>query len=315
VNNSCRKRLFFSTSLLPLALLFSCLFYQSAQAATDSIEVLHLPLNEAAAAVRSQLSETGKLAQIPSRRLLIITDDTPHLKKARQLLKQLDVAVPQLLIRIDISELDMRKNRTTHLKQSPLPGGWAQLETVNNTRKSSNTRQFSLRTTSGSPAHIEAGEIRSSRRDIHHYLARYGIIEENSVALSEITAGFDVQATLLAGNKVRLLIRPWFKRAEQNTGLTGGLELLNDAGNTAATAQPPSNTAPLRFNMQPSSITRDKIVYISDAQTQIIAKLGETITLLSANSSAREFANTLTAYHALQQQRDMLIRLHISRIQ
>jgi len=293
---------------------FMLLFCQPAQAATDSIEVLHLPLNEAAAAARSQLSETGKLAQMPSRRLLIITDDIPHLNKARELLKQLDVASPQLLIRMDISERNMQKNRALHVEQSPLPGGWVRLEAENAIRQTSNTRQFSLRTTSGTAGHIEAGEIRSSRRDIHDYLARYGIVEKNSVALLEITAGFDVQATLLADDKVRVRIRPWFKRAEQDTGLTGSLELLNDAGSTAATKQPPSNTAPLRFNMRPNSESQEKIVYVSDAQTQIITKLGETITLASANSSAREFATALTDYHALQQQRDMLIRLHISRL-
>lgn len=297
--------------VLPMFLLFFC---QAAQAATDSIEILHLPLNEAAAVARSQLSETGKLAEIPSRRLLIITDDAAHLNKARKLLKQLDVAVPQLRIRMDISEQTTRKNRSMHVNSSPLPGGWLRIAAATSARKTNKQQQFSLRTTSGRAAHIETGEIRSSRRAIHQYLARYGVVEKNSVALVEITAGFDVQATLLAGDKVRLNIRPWFKRMQQNTGYSGNMELLSDAGNTLATAQPPSNTAPLRFNMQPDSTIQEKIFYVSDAQTEITVKLGETVSLVSASSSASEFAAALTAYHGLQQQRDMLIRLHISQI-
>ncbi|MDQ6987891.1 MAG: hypothetical protein Q9M25_08825 [Mariprofundaceae bacterium] len=300
--------------VLPMFMLVAGLFCQPAQAATDSIEILHLPLNEAASAARSQLSETGKLAEIPSRRLLIITDDASHLNKARKLLKQLDVAVAQLLIRIDISELTTWKNRGVRAKSSPLPGGWLHLDAENSARKTTKQQKFSLRTTSGRAAHIEAGEIRSSRRAIRQYLARYGVVEKNSVALVEITTGFDVQATLLADDKVRLNIRPWFKRMQQNTGYSGNMELLSDAGSTSATAQPPSNTAPLRFNMQADSTIREKIFYVSDAQTEITAKLGEIITLVSASGSANEFATAFTAYHALQQQRDMLIRLHISHI-
>ncbi|MDX8391448.1 MAG: hypothetical protein R8K53_02615 [Mariprofundaceae bacterium] len=317
MNLHCRTYMHALPALLAIFLLsFPC---QPAHAASDSIEIVHLPLNEAADIARSQLSAEGKVAQIPSRRLLIISDDDAHLNQARAWLKKLDVAVPQLLIRVTISEQNRRKNHAARLDQRQLPGGWVRISAATDSQQANRQRQFSLRTTSGSSGHIEAGEIRTSRRAIHSYLARYGIVEQNSVELVEISAGFDVQATLLAdaseNETVRLRIHPWFKRTGKDTGFAGKTEILVDAGSTLTTAQPPSGTAPLRINMQPNSAANQReIIYISDAQTEMTAKLGESLTIATANSSADEFASALTAYHSLQQQRDILIRLHVSRI-
>jgi len=297
-------------------------FLATAHAATDSIEINYLALDEAAAAARSQLSKDGKLAQLASRRLLIITDDETHLKQVRKLLKTLDIAAPQLLVHIEISERDAEQNDAAAVQ---LSGGWMRVQSYKNQShqnvlSSQHQRQFSLRTTSGTASRIEAGEVRSERANVRRYLANHGIIHSvDAIEYVEITAGFDVQATLLAGNKVRVRIHPWFALPADDADFQGKTEILVNLGNTAATARPPANSAPIRLNMQSGtnaeSNNNSQVIYVADAQTELTIEAGKSITLASVQHAAHAFSNALIGASSLHQERDLLIQLQVKRVQ
>jgi len=57
--------------------MLSCLA-SPAEAETATVEVLHLSLQEASDAVKSQLSRQGAVARLPSRQMLVIQDDRTH---------------------------------------------------------------------------------------------------------------------------------------------------------------------------------------------------------------------------------------------
>ncbi|MDQ6966209.1 MAG: hypothetical protein Q9M23_04715, partial [Mariprofundaceae bacterium] len=215
------------TALLTLMLLNA----QQALAETATLEVMHLPLDEAAAAVSTQLSRDARIAQMPSRRLLIISDDAAHIEQAREFLRTLDSAPAQLISRIQLAEHYASRGEKLAVTAN-LPGGWVQLEAGAASRHGSNRRDFMLRTSSHAPGHIEAGEVRAVDTGVRQYLTAHGIISANSVELVNITGGFDVQSTLLAGDKVRVNIHPWLKNDAGDSGMDAKTEMLIDAGST-----------------------------------------------------------------------------------
>jgi len=298
------------SALLPLLMLAGVM---PARADTVTIEVMHLPLDEAAAAAQSQLSAAGRTAQLPSRRLLIISDDAAHIDKARALLRQLDTAPAQLAVHVEMAE-DAENNTGSAAVSASLPGGWVRLNAAAGASHSSKRRDFMLRTSSGRSGHVEAGEIRAVQQDVRQYLTAHGIVSESDVELLDVTGGFDVRATLLAGDQVRLSIRPWLKDAATDSGMDAKTEMLIDAGTTRATGQPPSTNPPLRINMQPKTKLPDGgRIMVAEAATELTVKLGERVVLAASNSAANEFSTALLGVDALNTRRDLVMTVTITR--
>lgn len=274
--------------LLAVLLPALCLHGTPARAETDTIEVMYLPLDEAAAAVQSQLSAEGRIAQLPSQRLLIISDDAAHIEKARQLLRWLDTPPTQLTVRVGISEQSEATAAGVSLSGLTLPGGWVRLKAAAGSRSERNTKQFMLRTTSGADGHIEAGEIRAVGQSVRDYLTAHGIVRESSVALLDVTAGFDVRATLLAGNEVRLNIHPWLMDAAPH------------AGGIPSMGRGHGHDAPRR-------------IMVAEAATEVTVRLGEQVVLAASDSAASEFSTVLLGVGSLHGQQHLVINVTVSK--
>jgi len=221
-----------------------------------------------------------------------------------------------LILHIEMSEQDARQKNNSAVQ---LSGGWMRVQTYKNqTHKNilSNHHQqkLSLRTTSGKISRIEIGEVRRERAGVRRYLARYGIIQESDdVEYTEITAGFDVTAILLAENTVHLKIRPWFARDADSPDFQGAMEMLPALGSTASTTRPPSTSAPIRLNMQPEANDKKQVIYVHEAQTELNISIGESVTLAAVQKAAHEFSSAITAASGLHRERNFLIRLQIIR--
>lgn len=225
--------------------------------------------------------------------------------------KAADTNSEGLLIHIKISEQDARQKNSSAVQ---LPGGWMRIQEHKNVLSNHHQRKLSLRTTSGEASRIEAGEVRSERADVRRYLARYAIIQEaDEVEYTEITAGFDVTAILLAGNTVHLKIQPWFARDADSPDFQGAMEMLPALGSTASTTRPPSTSAPIRLNMQPEANDKKQVIYVHEAQTELNISIGESVTLAAVQKAAHEFSSAITAASGLHRERNFLIRLQIIR--
>lgn len=289
---------------LVAAVLFSCLLCGTAWAETDTVTVQYLPLQEAADLVQSQLSSEGRVAQLPSRRVLVIRDDAAHIRQAKEILKRLDVALPQLTIRVDM--VRQSGGRDTQ-RGTTLSGGWVELKAVTppqrsdsvqltagmQARQQEDVRRFSLRVASGKHGHIEVGEVRTARPEVRHTLEHYGVRKGPDLALEPITAGFDVRATLLDDTHVRLHIRPWFRRMERKSDIQAKTEILLGLGSTSAPSRPPGNSAPMRANINPALSAKKHYIWVADAETEVVVKLGDTVELAAVRDAARAFSQTL----------------------
>lgn len=284
-----------------------------AKAETATLEVLHLSLQEASDAVKSQLSRQGTVAQLPSRRILIIQDDTGHIERARALLKQLDTPAPQLNVLVTMVEQETDAETELAVSSIALPGGWVRLQADHKMRGNNNSQRFRLRVTSGKYGRIEAGHIRTVRPAVRHFISHYGMADAPDLALIPITAGFDVQARLVGKNSVRLHIHPWFERERQKTDIQAQIEILPDLGSTDNTLKPPDTHAPVRLNIQPQRPTHIKHITITEADTELTVRLGETITLAAAHQTAKDFGNAILAYHATVANRLILLHLTVTR--
>jgi len=242
-------------------------------AETATVDVMHLPLNEAAAAVQSQLSAQGRVAQLPSRRLLIITDEAEHIEKARELLSRLDVAPAQLAIQVILSEQSELDSSNLEISQIVLPGGWVRIAAVADSKRGNQQRNFMLRTSSGVAGHIEAGEIRVAGQRVREYLTAHGMVSESRVELLHVTGGFDVQATLLGGETARLVIHPWLRNATEKDGR----------------------------------------ITVAEAATELIVHLDETVTLAASRSEAKAFTTVLFGIGSLNSKDQLNISVTVTR--
>lgn len=301
---------------------------QGAWAETATVEVRYLPLQEAADLVKSQLSSEGHVAQLPSRRLLVIQDDEKHVKEAKAILKRLDVALPQLSVQVDMDEEESAK-----LSGARLSGGWMRLKSKaqskedrdredvirlqagveSGTLQSGQTRHFSLSIASGKRGHIEAGEIQVARPEVRETLAHYGIEDTPDLAFVPITAGFDVQATLIDDKHARLQIRPWFKRVEQKTDIQAKTEMLLDLGSTSAPQQPPGTSAPMRANITPAVPKKKSYVWLADAETELVVRLGRPVVLAAASDAAYAFSQTLLPNGFNTSERRIRLRVQVNK--
>jgi len=286
----------------------------AARAETATIEVIHLPLAEAEAAAQSQLSANGKTAQLPSRRLLIITDDAAHIARARELLKSLDAAPAQLSVQVAVAE-QYANSAGSIAASAALPGGWVRIDAAAASRHGEGRRDFMLRTSSGSPGHIEAGEVRAVDSGTLRYLTAHGIVTENNVELLDITGGFDVRATLLPGDQVRVAIHPWLRNNAADSGMDAKTEMLIDAGSTLSTGKPPAGNPPIRINAQPrvGQAANGQRFSIAEADTELTLRLGESVTLASTGSAAAEFSNVLLGTDAFNKQRELTMTLTVTK--
>lgn len=299
--------------LLATLLSLLALHPQPALADTESIEVMHLPLDEAAAAVSTQLSNDARIAQMPSRRLLIITDDAAHIEQAREILHKLDTAPAQFSVQVSVAE-QYESGRTRVGASVALPGGWVRIDAASASRHGDNRRDFMLRTSSGSPGHIEAGEIRAVDSGVRQYLTAHGIVTENNVELLHVTGGFDVQATGLGGDKVRVNIHPWLRNDAADSGMDAKTEMLIDAGSTLSVGTPPMGNPPLRINAQPQvgQAAAGQRFMVAEADTEVVVSLGETVTLAASGSAASDFSTALLGLDDFNRKRELSITLTIT---
>jgi len=268
-------------------------------AETATIDVMHLPLDEAVTVAKSQLSAEGHIAQLPSQRILIVSDDAVHIEKVRDLLRQLDRAPTQLAVQVEIFEQVEISDAGAALT-AVLPGGWVRVDASDNSLRGSNKRDFMLRTSSGAAGHIEAGEIRAVQQGVRNYLTAHGIVSESNVAFLDVTGGFDVQATLLAGNQVRLSIRPWFRQVETNTGNTRQIEVTN---------------APQRINaqMQTTQAQDGGRIMVAEAATEVTVNLDEQVSLAASHSAASDFSSILLGLYKRDNKRNLSISVRVSK--
>ena len=221
-------------------------------------------------------------------------------------------ATAQLQVEVRIAEQENERIGEMNLASPRLPGGWIRLRANRSTRAFNGAKQFILRTTTGNEASFSAGNIRATRREIRRYLARYGIVREGGVELVEPAAGFAVRAILQDDGSIRARIRPWIRR-EADSGFSGNTEILVGTGSVRTPARPPSPDAPMRLNVGPRA-GEAETVYLTDAETEVVVRPGETVTLAASNDAASEFSAALTARHALVRKRSLLIQLRIIRL-
>ncbi|OIO71031.1 MAG: hypothetical protein AUJ57_07535 [Zetaproteobacteria bacterium CG1_02_53_45] len=300
--------------LLAGLILWLCL-QTPAFAASEVIEVYYLPMQEAADAARSSLSEQGKVAVIPSRRILILDDDVSHIRQAKALIKQLDQPIQLFLAQVEIEDVRSESSSGASLTSAgisagQLPGGWARIQLADHSNSSNNRSSFQLRITANEPGSIEVGTLQTLNRETRLWLAGYGLVSMNSAELIPITSGFKVQAWPVGVDQVRVRITPWMQR--KSVQVTGRQEMLVDLGTARNPNMPPSNAADMRLNATPQVRPSD-IVEISGAATELILPLDQTVTIAAAQSEAGKLGNALLSRQSSIGKRDFVIRVRVSR--
>ncbi len=277
-----------------LAILCMAGFSPPTQAATDVVNVYFLPIQEAASVVRSQLSDTGKVAMLPSQHMLIIDDDTGHINKAKALLKRLDHAPGQYTAYVSIE--DVRVASTQSLQTSgqinagQLSGGWLQVQLQARQSQSNHRQTFQLRITNNEPGNIETGTIQSFNRSTRLWLSGYGLLRANAVELIPITSGFHITVSAAGTDKLRVRIVPWMQRTRARVG--GQQEMLLDLGHSNNPATPPANVAAMRLNAQPV-LLQQPVIEISGAATELVIPVDQSVTIAAANREAEQLGGAL----------------------
>lgn len=303
------------TSKLIIGLVIWAAFLMPAHAATETISIHFLPMHEAAAVARSQLSAAGQVAVLKSRRLLILNDDEAHIKKARELLKRLDQMPEQYTAHVFIEDVKKSDSKTAGVSSAyaslgALPGGWLHIRLENQHRRSSNRQAFQLRVTANEPGNFEVGSIQPTRLETRRWLSGYGLIRQNSVELVPITSGFRILLWPAGENKVRVRLVPWMQRASHQ--LRGQEEMLLDLGSTNAPATPPPNSAALRLNASPRLKTQ-QMIELAGAATELTVAVGEEITIAASNHEAEMLGNVLLSRHSSTERKQLVIRLKVDR--
>jgi len=262
------------STLRRLLLVTLFLFPALALAETEVIEVYHLPLSEAASAVQSQLSPQGEVRTMPSRRMLIITDDAAHIGAAKALLKRLDKVPAQYRVEVELVDVSDSRNSAIGVQQLRLPGGWIELRLAHSAMHISERRRMQLRVTSMQPGHIEAGELRPYRQRIWQWLAGYGVVAADTVELVPVTSGFDVEVAGAGNDAVRVQLKPWMRRM---------------AGDAA-----------------------DAPIMIVGARTEVTVSLGETVTIAANEGESALFSRALLGSESTSGSGRLAIRLRVN---
>lgn len=283
-------------------------------AATEAIEVYYLELQEAADSAQSQLSDSGRIAKIPSRRLLVIEDDKEHIERVKMLLKKLDQPIPQFTAAVEMQNVSTRELLRTEasgrVTAGSLPGGWIRLGLKGGRLKANNRQQHSLRVSSSQPASIETGVIQGFNRQTQAWLSGYGVVKSNSVELVPITSGFTITTWPSGKDQVRVRITPWMQR--QQPQVSGSHEMLVDLGTARNPATAPSANADMRLNAIPR-MQQQPVIEISGATTELTLPLDQTVTIAATSNEAKRLGEALLGSVSTTEQREFVIRLHISR--
>jgi len=287
---------------------------QAAFAATEIVEIYFLPLQEAADAAKSQLSNDGKVAAMPSRHILLIDDDQAHINKATALLKRLDHAPGQYTAYLNIENITSATLNTSSVSSthtpSQLAGGWSRVRLQRRTQSVGNHQSFQLRVSGNQPGSIEAGVIQSLSRETRLWLSGYGIVQANSVELVPITSGFNITVRPAGSDQVRVRITPWMKRAV--TQIEGQQELLIGLGTARNPATPPSSATNMRLNAQP--VLQDTpIIEIAGAATELVIPVDQSVTIAASNQEAEKFAAALLSRFSSVGKRQLVIHLRVSK--
>lgn len=298
-----------------IGLLLWAALLMPAQAATETVSIHFLPMQEAAAAARSQLSATGQAAIIKSRRLLILNDDQAHIKKAMELLKQLDQMPAQYTAHVFIEEVEESDNNragiaSAHIKPGELPGGWLRVRMANRINRSGNRQSFQLRITANKPGIFEVGNIQPTQLETRQWLSGYGLIRQNSIELVPITSGFRILLWPADEEKVHVRLVPWMQRASQQ--LQGQEEMLLDLGSTNTPATPPTNSAALRLNASPR-LQKQPLIELAGAATELTVSAGEEVTIAASDHEAEMLGHVLLSRHSGTGNRQFIIRLKVDR--
>ncbi len=274
-----------------LSLLACLVCPQPLIAETAMLEVYHLPLNEAEAAVKTQLSKNGSVTILSSRRTLIINDESRNIQEARKLLKQLDVAAPQYSVYLKMLHFQNSQLKATHT-EAVLPGGWIRLNLEDKNLRSSNKQSFNLHLSANHNGSIEVGTLQPYRKHIRQWLANYGLISSNSVDLVSVTSGFIARVRPADSGHVHIRITPWMRNQRGRTNIEGKTEILIDLGTTTAPLKAPSRNAPIRLNANPSS-NQNKPIEIAGAVTELTIPLGKTIAIMANDKESEMFGEAL----------------------
>jgi hypothetical protein len=286
-----------------------------AQAATETVSIHFLSMHEAAEVAQSQLSATGQVAVVKSRRLLILNDDQAHIKKAMELLKRLDQMPAQYTAHVSIEELRESHSKTAGVSSAQidlgaLPGGWLRVRIENKKHQSSNRQTFQLRVTANKPGNFEVGNIQPTQLETRQWLSGYGLIRQNSIELVPITSGFRVLLWPAGENLLRVRLVPWMQKASRQ--LQGEEEMLLDLGSTNTPATPPSNSAALRLNASPR-LQKKQVIELAGAATELTVAVGEEVTIAASNHEAEILGRALLSRHSSTGHRQFVIHLRVNR--
>ena len=242
-----------------LSMLLTCLCPMWALAATEVFQVDFIALNEAKAAVQTQLSPQGSVVTMPSQRKLIVMDDDVAIEQVRRLLRQIDVMAQQFSASVSISS-HRREQDSGIGVTAVLPGGWVLISARDSRQQSDISQQYQLRLQSGASGSIEVGQIVPIRQSVRAWLTGLGIVLEQQTRRIPVTGGFDISIQAAGDSHARVTIHPWLKQ-------------LNSPAADAATSR----------------------IDIAEATTELTVPLGQTITLAGSGGDAHQFATALIA--------------------
>jgi len=282
-------------------LLLSLLLPGIAAAETALLEIYFLPLQEAEAIVKSQLSPSGTIASLPSRRILLVNDDARHVDRARVLLKRLDAPAQQYSANLELFSLSDEQARSIRT-DARLPGGWIRIVLAESNQQISARKRFSLLLTSNRQGIIESGAIKPYLQQTRQWLAGYGVINSHSVELVPITSGFYATVQPAGEGMVNVRIVPWMRNQRANSGTEGNSEVLIALGAANAPRQAP-NTNP--------TMNQNQAIEIVGAATEVTMPVGETVTIAANDEEAKLLGDALFSSGSSINKKSFAIRLRI----
>ncbi len=299
---------------IAVLMLCAAMFSAPAQAATDIVNVYFLPIQEAAGIARSQLSENGKVAMVPSQHILLIDDDTAHINKAKALLKRLDRAPGQYTAYVSIEDVSASARQSLQvsgqLNSGQLAGGWLQVQLQAQQNHASHRQSFQLRITNNEPGSIEIGTIQSFSRAVRIWLAGYGLLQAHAVEMIPITSGFHITVTTVGSDRLRVRIVPWMQRTQAR--VQGRQEMLIDLGASNNPATPPANVANMRLNAQPV-MSEQPVIEISGAATEVVIPVDQSVTIAAVNREAEQLGGALLSRYSRIGKRQFVMHVRIAK--
>jgi len=283
------------TLLLPLWLVVA----GAAHAETAVVEVYFLPLTEAQSVVQGQLSPSGSVSAIASRRMLIIQDDAEHIEAATSLLKRLDARPEQYRVTVEILQGRQQRSQAASV-QGVLPGGWLRVSLSSADDRFADRRSYNLRLQSGQPGLIEAGEIVPVTSRVRSWLAGFGF--EQTVQLVPVTGGFEVRVVPLGDDQVRVEVHPWL-RSQQSAVQQGRAEVQLDAGGVSG-----------RLDSRPADRRGTGRIAVASADTVVTVPLGSEITIAGVDGDANMLGEALLSGRSSASDSQLVMRLKVERL-